>query len=70
MSGGGRCKILLRADWANMFCILDSENVSSAGEGSDRVKETHCCKSGMEVVFFFGIIIFYFLFRFLLYFMC
>ena len=52
MSGGGRCKILLRADWANMFCILDSENVSSAGEGSDRVKETHCCKSGMEVFFF------------------
>ena len=46
-----RCKILMRAGWKNIFCIPDSENVSPAGEGSDWVKETHCCKSGIEVYF-------------------
>ena len=40
---------LIRAGWKNVFGIPDSENVSPAGEGSDWVKEIHCCKSGMEV---------------------
>ena len=66
-----RCKILLTAGWKNISCIPDSENVSSAGEDPDWVNEKHCCKSGMEVFFcFFCFIIFYFLFRFLSYFMC
>ena len=42
---------LIRAGWKNVFGIPDSENVSPAGEGSDWVKEIHCCKSGMEVYF-------------------
>ena len=46
-----RCKVLLRAVWKNMFCVPDFEKVSPAGENSDWVKETHCCKSGMEVYF-------------------
>ena len=41
----------VRAGWKNVFCIPDSENINPAGEGSDWVKETHCCKSGMEVYF-------------------
>ena len=34
-----------------MFCVPDFAKVSPAGEASDWVKETHCCKSGMEVYF-------------------
>ena len=46
-----RCKVLLRAGWKNMFCVPDFEKGSLAGEASDWVKETHYCKSGMEVYF-------------------
>ena len=43
--------IFLRAGWKYMFCVPDFEKVTSAGEASDWVKKTHCCKSGMEVYF-------------------
>ena len=52
MGGAGvKCKVLLRAGWKNMFCVADFEKVSPAGEASDWMKKTHCCKSGMEVYF-------------------
>ena len=54
-----RCKVLFRGGWKHIFSIPGFENVSP-GEGSDWVKETHCCKKRNGNLFFFGFMIFYF----------
>ena len=57
--GGARHKFLLRAGWKHIFCIPAFENVSP-GEGSDWVKETHYCKSRMEI--YFSLVLLFFIF--------
>ena len=55
-----RHKVLLRAGWKQIFCIPGFEKVSPAGEGSDWVKEKHCCKSGTKVFLWFYVFFFFF----------
>ena len=59
-----RHKVLFRADWKHIFCILGFENVSP-GDGSDWVKERHCAvKAEWKFIFlwFYDILFFVLLF--------
>ena len=59
-----RHKVLFRADWKDIFCILGFENVSP-GDGSDWVKETQCAvKAEWKFIFlwFYDILFFVLLF--------
>ena len=66
---GGGYKVSDIGMAGNIFCIPDFENVSP-GDWLDWVKQTHCAVKTEWKFIFFGFMIFYFLFCFLLYFMC